>query len=502
MALSGTPTALSPPTNYTITATNSYGSDSISIEISVIQGPPVILYAPTSHTFYENVTISLHPHISQGMGLVWTVSPALPSGLSINSSTGVISGTPNSLSSPQQYTVTATNSIGSDQATLTIQVIQSVPPPSINYNPSNFILTRGVPMTEVLPSTNNTTIYSWEVYPALPSGLNLNQTNGAISGTPQVNLTQTTFGIIANGNGVASFSIQITINEPPAVISYYPSTPQNVYTFGDFGFHNTGNFQHYTDCDLNSYYYNVTSDMTLCNGIHQDWIAYNGIASQSGPEENGGIFSAGTYHYTIFDTAGDGLNGNAAFHFETRAVGSTGAYTTIHSEIGTFIGSSGLSGTITVPSGQEMILAYNCPGTSNCWPTENYMTITPEVIPTIPAAAVGVGGAAPTGSEPADVTFYVSNGQEAYLTFITGNSPGDADETEIYFRIAGSTAWIDKWDICSISDSSCNSATTYDSHLANPPILFQTPATYELLVWDTAGMALVLVLAAQSYTQV
>ena len=212
--------------------------------------------------------------------------------------------------------------------------------------------------------------------------------------------------------------------------------------------------------------------------------------SQSGPEENGGIFSAGTYHYTIFDTAGDTLDGNAAFHFETRAVGSTGAYTTIHSEIGTFIGSSGLSGTITVPSGQEMILAYNCPGTSNCWPTENYMTITPEVIPTIPAAAAGVGGAAPVQRLRTcrrNILQQVMAEKHFLRSLLKGSSPGDADETEIYYRIAGSTGWIDKWDICSISDSSCNSATTYDSHLANPPILFQTPATYELLVWDTAG---------------
>ena len=54
----------------------------------------------------------------------YTISPSLPSGLSLNSSTGVISGTPTAASSPLTYTVTATVSgFGSTTATLDISVI-------------------------------------------------------------------------------------------------------------------------------------------------------------------------------------------------------------------------------------------------------------------------------------------------------------------------------------------------------------------------------------------
>ena len=71
-----------------------------------------------------------------------------------------------------------------------------------------------------------------------------------------------------------------------------------------------------------------------------DWIGVGNSGSTTGAEENGGVFSAGTYDYTIWDTYGDSLNGGAGIYFETRAAGSTGAWTTVQSETG-YIGSSG-----------------------------------------------------------------------------------------------------------------------------------------------------------------
>ena len=60
-------------------------------------------------------------------------------------------------------------------------------------------------------------------YSVLPSGLNFS--NGIISGTPSVNLTQTIYTIWANNTGgSASTTINVTINEPLAIFSYSPST--------------------------------------------------------------------------------------------------------------------------------------------------------------------------------------------------------------------------------------------------------------------------------------
>ena len=87
--------------------------------------------------------------------------------------------------------------------------------------------------------------------------------------------------------------------------------------------------------------------MTSCSsGANYDWIGVGTSGSASGPEESGGIFIAGVYEYTIVDTYGDSLNGNAAVHFETRAAGSTGAWNTILTESG-YVG-SGISGIVNV----------------------------------------------------------------------------------------------------------------------------------------------------------
>lgn len=53
----------------------------------------------------------------------YTVSPALPTGLSINSTTGIISGTPTVVTSATIYRVTATNYYGSTIADLIITVV-------------------------------------------------------------------------------------------------------------------------------------------------------------------------------------------------------------------------------------------------------------------------------------------------------------------------------------------------------------------------------------------
>ena len=105
----GNPTALSGATDYTITGTNSFGSDFVVIEIEVVQESPIIQYSVTSYTFNKNTPISpISPTVYRGTGITWSVSPSLPTGITIDSATGVISGTPASASASTTYTVTAT----------------------------------------------------------------------------------------------------------------------------------------------------------------------------------------------------------------------------------------------------------------------------------------------------------------------------------------------------------------------------------------------------------
>ncbi len=93
---------------------------------------------PPSNLGYPNIKatvgVAISPDTPYFTGTITTfsVSPALPAGFSINAASGVISGTPTAGLATTQYTVTASNSIGSDTATLLITV-NPIPPTDLNY---------------------------------------------------------------------------------------------------------------------------------------------------------------------------------------------------------------------------------------------------------------------------------------------------------------------------------------------------------------------------------
>lgn len=57
----------------------------------------------------RGVSRVINANVSQGTSLIYSISPALPLGLTLNAATGVISGTPTAMSSRKSYVVTATN---------------------------------------------------------------------------------------------------------------------------------------------------------------------------------------------------------------------------------------------------------------------------------------------------------------------------------------------------------------------------------------------------------
>ena len=76
-----------------------------------------------------------------GAVVSYSVSPSLPAGLSLDTSTGSISGTPTAVTSSATYTITATNTGGTDTATMTI-VVNDVIPSDLDYSPNSFTLTK------------------------------------------------------------------------------------------------------------------------------------------------------------------------------------------------------------------------------------------------------------------------------------------------------------------------------------------------------------------------
>jgi hypothetical protein len=129
--ISGTPTMIG-TSNVTISATNRSGTGTLVLALTVRPSAPIVTSAATAtgkrgDAFTYQITASNNPTSFGGTGL--------PSGVALNSATGLISGT---LTSAGTFTLTvsATNSGGTGSRTVTLTVTQNTPPTvsAINHN--------------------------------------------------------------------------------------------------------------------------------------------------------------------------------------------------------------------------------------------------------------------------------------------------------------------------------------------------------------------------------
>jgi len=90
--------------------------------------PATLSYADPAVSLREDVASTPNlPTTTGGFPTSYAVMPALPSGLALHAVTGVISGTPTAPAATADYVVTASNSAGSAQATVSIQVTPALP---------------------------------------------------------------------------------------------------------------------------------------------------------------------------------------------------------------------------------------------------------------------------------------------------------------------------------------------------------------------------------------
>jgi len=179
--------------------------------------PPTasISYPSSSLSFVAGTAITpAVPTASQGLSS-FSVTPALPAGLSLNSSNGTISGTPTTASAAATYTVTASGGGATATASLSITV-NPAPPSSVSYASPAFTFTTNVAARTLTPTAEGGAVASFSISPSLPVGLTFDTTTGAISGTPTAASAATNYVVTAqNGGGQATVTLTIEVDPGP-----------------------------------------------------------------------------------------------------------------------------------------------------------------------------------------------------------------------------------------------------------------------------------------------
>ena len=218
--ISGTPSANKAATTYTITANNTAGNKTTTINFAVTEIPPSSLsYTMASNILQKDIAVNLSPTVTGGTtGVVYAISPALPAGLSFNTNTGVISGAPTTITSQKNYTVTITNNGGTKQTSFDLSV-KLDPPTNLAYAIANSLL-RDITLADVVPTYDGAGVSSFSITPALPAGLNFNTTTGVISGKPNVTSTATNYTVTATNLGGSTskiFSLAVRVDAPSSL---------------------------------------------------------------------------------------------------------------------------------------------------------------------------------------------------------------------------------------------------------------------------------------------
>ena len=204
-------------TTFTLTATSAGGTSTATVTVTVAPPAPAgLAYATNPATYTVGTAITPNTPSSTGGAIAgYAVSPTLPAGLALDTTTGILSGTPTAVSATATYTVTGTNATGSTTASLTLTVVAPSPPTIVSFQAAPSAITAG-----------EASVLSWDVLGA--TLLTIDNGVGAVVGTSTTvhPTTTTTYRLTATNAGGSVFATAtVTVGTgPPANLRYANAT--------------------------------------------------------------------------------------------------------------------------------------------------------------------------------------------------------------------------------------------------------------------------------------
>ena len=223
--ITGIPTVNSSVAAYTIYANNTGGTDTLIINIRVLEPAANISYKESTFTLINGQdSLFISPDVLGGNPETWEFEPELPEGVIFRN--GVFSGIPRSNLTTTTFTIWANNSGGSSSATIELTIDQ--PFYVARYPVTRLVLnvSENMPVLEPVYYFDEDQEPIWSITPDLPEGLSF--VDGAISGIPTQTQPLTSYTVTVSGEMVpVTFLLMIEILEQYSEPIIVPSNNSN-----------------------------------------------------------------------------------------------------------------------------------------------------------------------------------------------------------------------------------------------------------------------------------
>jgi gliding motility-associated-like protein len=333
-----------------VVATNNFpGSTTATYTITVSAvAPSALAYSQATTTAnYGIAGVSVAPTINNGGATItYSLGGTVPTGVSIDASTGIISYANTLLAGNYPLTIISTNSAGNTTASYTI-TISAIAPSALVYSSSTTTANYGTAGTSVTPTINNGgAAITYSLDGTVPIGISIDATTGVISYAASLNAGTYALSVLAT-NSASSTGVTYTITVSaiaPSALAYSPATKSANYSTSGVSVAPT----------INSGGATITYSLsgTVPVGISID--ATTGIISYAA------TLNVGTYTLSVIATNSAG-NTSAAYTLTVNAIApSLLVYNPVSST--TLRGTAGVSASPSVSNGGAAI-TYSLSGT-------------------------------------------------------------------------------------------------------------------------------------------